>query len=392
MKRLLILHNDLHYFLSHRLGVVRAIRASGWQVEIAVPNHVRRHELRDEGLKWHLVELIRGRATPLADSRYIRDVVRLLRERTPDLVHAYSIKPILLGSLALRLQHNSKGRHIPLVATVSGLGIVFQMHQTSMLSRLRRAIVEQLYRISARYEPSIFTFEHTADLDFFRTRLGLVADRGAVLPGAGIDLNAYQVRGRSHRKFRVLFAARLLRSKGVLEFIQAATRTRGDDIEWLIAGAPDPDNDDSLSEEEVRGLGGPSVSFLGHINDMRHLLSNVDAVALPSRYPEGIPRILIEAAASGVVPIASDFPGSRALIEDEDSGIILQEPLAQSLASAVRRLASNRALRERLGAGARRRLETGGFDERLIAERFLQIYDGLADSSNCANSRHLLAS
>ena len=118
----------------------------------------------------------------------------------------------------------------------------------------------------------------------------------------------------------------------------------------------------------MRGLGGHSVTFLGHVPDMRQLLSQVDAVALPSRYPEGIPRILIEAAACGVVPIASDFPGSRALIEDDNSGIILREPLAQSLASEVRRLASNKPFRERLGAGARRRVETGGFDERMIAE------------------------
>src|SRR5262249_45879074 len=215
MKRLLILHNDLHYFLSHRLGVTRAIKASGWQVEIAVPNHVRRHELHDEGLKWHPVELNRGRPAPLADSRYVRDVASLLRTRTPHLVHAYSIKPILLGNFALRLHANSKGRRVPFVATVSGLGIVFQMHQASLGSRLRRLIVEHLYRFSTRYEPSIFTFEHTADLDFFCTRLGLVADRGAVLPGAGIDLNAYEMSGPSRRKFRVLFAARLLRSKGV---------------------------------------------------------------------------------------------------------------------------------------------------------------------------------
>src|SRR5262249_13545417 len=159
------------------------------------------------------------------------------------------------------------------VATVSGLGIVFQMDQTSPLSRLRRLMVEQLYRVSARYEPSMFTFEHAADLDFFRARLGLLADRGAVLPGAGIDLNTYRVSGRSRRKFRVLFAARLLKSKGILEFVQAASLAKGDDIEWLVAGAPDPDNDDSLTEEQVRSVGRQTIKFLGHVTDMCQLLS-----------------------------------------------------------------------------------------------------------------------
>jgi glycosyltransferase involved in cell wall biosynthesis len=382
LKRLLILHNDLQYFLSHRLRVAHAAKACGWQIEIAVPNHPRCQELRDEGLTWHPTELVRSRAAPLVDGNYIFHVLGLLRSRSPDLVHAFSIKPVLLGGLGLRLYAASHRRRIPFVATVSGLGMVFQNHRTSMAARLTRLAVEQLYRRIIQYEPSIFTFEHSADFHFFTSRLGLPPDRGTVMPGAGIDLNAYRRGDQRHSKFRILFASRLLRSKGVFEFVEAAALTDRDDIEWLIAGSRDPGSADSLTEDEVRALGGGRVTLLGHVHDMAGLLSEVDAVALPSRYPEGIPRILIEAAASGAVPIAGNFPGARALIEDGVSGIILGEPPTPSLASTALRLVDDRDLRERLGAVARRRVESGGYDEWAIAERFLQIYDRLTERAH----------
>jgi glycosyltransferase involved in cell wall biosynthesis len=263
------------------------------------------------------------------------------------------------------------------VATVSGLGIVFQEHEVSVVARVRRLLVEQFYRVVTGYEPSIFTFEHRADLDFFTSQLRLPRASGTVMPGTGIDLNAYRRVNHHRSKVQILFAGRLLKSKGVFDFVQAAALTNRDDIEWLIAGTNDPDNADSLTEKEVRALSRQNVTLLGHVQNMPELLSRVDAVALPSRYPEGIPRILIEAAASGAVPIASDFPGSRALIKDKESGIILREPLAHSLALEVEQLALDRNLRERLGDAARHRVETGGFDERMIADRFLSIYDRL---------------
>jgi glycosyltransferase involved in cell wall biosynthesis len=98
---------------------------------------------------------------------------------------------------------------------------------------------------------------------------------------------------------------------------------------------------------------------------MHQLLSEIDAIGLPSRYPKGFPGSslnLMEAGASEVVPIASDFPGPRALIEEDDSSIMLQEPLAQNLVSAMKRLAFDKALTDRLSAGARRRVETGSVD------------------------------
>jgi glycosyltransferase involved in cell wall biosynthesis len=381
VKRLLILHHDLNYFLSHRLGVVQAVRAAGWEIEIAVPYHSRCDELRDAGLTWHPTELARARPTPLADISYIRNIARLLRVRTPHLVHAYATKPILLGGLALRLHAILNRQHIPFVATVSGLGIVFQEHEVTVATRVRRLLVEQLYCFGIGYKPSMFTFEHVADFDFFTSQLGLPPERGTVMPGAGLDLNAYR-RGNHHlSKVQILFAGRLLKSKGVLDFVQAAALTNRDDIEWLIAGARDPDNADSLTEEEVGALSQQNVNFIGHVQDMPGLLARVDAVALPSRYPEGIPRILIEAAASGAVPIASDFPGSRALIDHKESGIILREPFAQSLALEVQQLALDRNLRERLGAAARHRVETGGFDERMIAAQFMRIYERVTGAS-----------
>jgi glycosyltransferase involved in cell wall biosynthesis len=182
------------------------------------------------------------------------------------------------------------------------------------------------------------------------------------------------------RPLRVLMAARLVWEKGVREFVDASAllRQQQRNIEFLLAGTPDPGNPRSVSAQEVeawheQGL----VRWLGHVEDMPKLLNSMDVMALPSYYREGVPRCLIEGAASGLALITTDLPGCREVVTRHGvDGLRVAPRDAQSLASLLIQLDDDRVLLRRLGENARARAMEH-FDERLVIRKTLEVYDEL---------------
>lgn len=181
------------------------------------------------------------------------------------------------------------------------------------------------------------------------------------------------------RSLRVLYAGRLLAPKGLDTFIQAAKsvqlQAQDLDVEMLVAGSHTGDPDEvPLSYLE----NAPGICLLGHVDKMSELLSSCDVVVLPSRYNEGIPRILLEGAASGCAPIATAFPGSRAIIDHEQTGFFLadghMEEQATELANLLVRLARNRQMCSSIGEEAARSIRKRGYDKNTIIKAFLSLY------------------
>jgi glycosyltransferase involved in cell wall biosynthesis len=176
----------------------------------------------------------------------------------------------------------------------------------------------------------------------------------------------------------VLLPARLLWDKGIAEYVDAARQlgSQGCNIEFLLAGDPDPGNPAAVPLSDVRrwvdeGL----VHWLGHVDDMPGLFASVDAVVLPS-YREGLPKGLIEAAACGLPLVTTDVPGCREVVADGVDGLLVPPRSAGALAQAIARLQDDPALARRLGEAARRKaLEH--FDESIVIDRTMAVYDEL---------------
>jgi glycosyltransferase involved in cell wall biosynthesis len=204
-----------------------------------------------------------------------------------------------------------------------------------------------------------------------------------VIRSSGVDLSRFLPTGREEgerRPLRVLLAARLLWEKGVGEYAEAARllRAEGRDIQFVLAGMPDPGNPRSVRREDVEAwVREGIVDWRGHVDDMPALMRTADVMALPSYYREGVPKCLIEAAACGLAIVTTNLPGCREVVsEDGIDGLHVEPRNARSLADVLARLDDDRDLLARLGNRAREKaLEH--IDERMVISKTIEVYDEL---------------
>lgn len=283
---------------------------------------------------------------PLAELATIVRLARLYRAVRPDVVHHFTIKCVLYGSIAARLAQVSR-----IVNALTGLGYAFM--GSDRRARWLKPLVSQFYWIVLRNTQVIF--QNPDDLSSFLSA-GLVNQEQAhLIRGSGVDVNRFVPGTREAvRPLRVLMAARLLWAKGLGEFVEAASIVgRSVSGEFLVAGDADLGNPDAVPQVTIDGWKRQSsVRFLGHVDDMLDLLSSVDVAVLPS-YREGTPRFLLEAAACGLPLVATNVPGCREVVRDNENGFLVPVNDAEALADAILRLLRDENLRRRMGASSR---------------------------------------
>jgi glycosyltransferase involved in cell wall biosynthesis len=205
-----------------------------------------------------------------------------------------------------------------------------------------------------------------------------------LIRGAGVDFNRFVPRPEPIRDqvqpLRVLLAARLIWEKGIGEYVEAARILKDENrsIRFLLAGSPDKGNPAAVETRLVRGWSEEGLlEWLGHVDDMRSLLSNVDVVVLPSYYREGLPTTLVEGAACALPLITTDGPGCREVVScNGTDGLIVPPRDARALADAIRLLDQDRALCRKLGLAAREK-GLSEFDEAVVLDKMLALYQEL---------------
>jgi glycosyltransferase involved in cell wall biosynthesis len=207
-----------------------------------------------------------------------------------------------------------------------------------------------------------------------------------LIRGSGVDVTRFRPASRTGREPVVLLASRLLWSKGIRDFVEAASRIRQGhpNVTFMIAGSPDPGNPDTLLPADIESLSShPDVVFRGHVADMAALLAGVDIAVLPTSYGEGVPRILVEAAACGLPLVASNMPGCREIVRPNVNGFLVPTGDSESLAGAIDRLISNPELRAQMGRESRRMAERE-FSEEIVLESTLKAYNRLLELHSAA--------
>ncbi|WP_295396403.1 glycosyltransferase family 4 protein [uncultured Thiodictyon sp.] len=370
--KVLLFANTEWYLYNFRRGLAAALRDAGHEVLLVSPPGPYGERLRELGFRWIAVPMQRRSLNPLRELALVLWLRRLAVRERVELIHNFTIKCVVYGSLAARF-----GTGIRRVNAVAGMGYVFISNHWKM--RLLRPALRALMRLALGGRDARLILQNPDDVVLFELA-GLV-DSAAVrlIQGSGVDCRRF-VPGTRRRegRFRVLLPARLLWDKGLGEFVEAARLLRADGcaIDLLLAGDPDPGNPASVSETVVWGwVEEGLVEWLGHVEDMPRLFHSVDAVVLPS-YREGLPKGLIEAGACGLPLVTTDVPGCREVVTDEVDGLLVPVRDAAALAAAIRRLANDPALCARLGAAARETALTR-FDERIVIEATLAVYEEL---------------
>ena len=371
-RRLMFVVNNPAFFMSHRVPVALAAQQAGYDVHVATMDGPAVADIQALGMTHHAIPMTRSGKHPLQELGTLLALVRLFRRVRPDVVHLVTIKPVLYGGIAARI-----ARVPGMVAAISGLGFVFLSNSLKM--RLVRAVVARLYRVALGHPNSRVIFQNANDRDLLKS-LGAVRDEQVVMiRGAGVDLEAYRASPEPPAPpVVVTMVARLLRDKGVREFVEAAAllRARGVPVTMQLVGGLDAGNPASATQQEVDAWQRDgAVQALGERSDIAELYAASHIAVLPS-YREGLPKSLIEAAACARAVVTTDVPGCRDAIEPGQTGLLVPVRDAQSLADAIARLAEDAALRQRMGA-AGRALAEREFDIKRVARIHVELYDAL---------------
>ena len=373
MAEIVLFANTDWYLYNFRRSLAHALQLSGRDPLLLSPPGPYGKALQELGFRWRPVPMARRSLNPLRELALLWWLIRLFRNERPALVHGFTIKSAVYGSVAARLAG------VPArISAVAGMGYVFTSND--LKARLLRPLVRSLLRVALGGRGSRLILQNEDDVALFKHASLIDSAHVRLIRGSGVDCSRFTERTRYDRErpVRVLLPARLLWDKGIAEFVDAARRLRsaGDDIEFLLAGLPDPGNPAAVPEATVQEwVAEGTIQWLGHVNDMPSLFSTVDIVALPS-YREGLPKGLIEAAASGLALVAADVPGCREVIKDGEDGLLVPARNATALATAINRLHRDPALRRRLGAAARRKA-LSEFDERIVIGETLAVYQEL---------------
>jgi glycosyltransferase involved in cell wall biosynthesis len=370
-KKLLFLVNVDWFFLSHRLPIALEAMRQGYEVHVATGITDRFDELRSHGLIVHPLAIKRSSTGLAGEVRTFLQIVQVFKKVQPQIVHLVTIKPVLFGGIAARLVG------VPaVVAAISGLGYVFIAK--GWKAKSIRFFVAGLYRLALGKRKLQVICQNPDDRETLVRAAGLSLHKVAMIPGSGVDLSAYTLTPLPQGVPVVVMAARLLVDKGVYEFIAAAEllRKRGVDARFLLAGEPDPGNPASVKEEELmawRRAG--TVELLGKRDDIIRLFAMSSLVVLPS-YREGLPRVLIEAAASGRAVVTTDVPGCRDAVVKDQTGILVPPRNAVALADAMQLLLEDMELCARMGQAGRILAEEKFAIEKVVMAH-MEIYRNL---------------
>lgn len=381
-RRLLFVVNNPAFFLSHRLPVAQAAQASGFDVHVATMDGPSVPTIREHGFVHHAFPLSRSGKNPLQEMRSIHALWRLCRQLRPDILHAVTIKPVLYAGIAARL-----ARVPAYVAAISGLGYLFTREKGGV--DVLKWTATRLYRLALGHPNSRVIFQNHADQKVLQDAGVVRPEQPVRIRGSGVDLEVFRYVPEPSEPVVALCVARLLKDKGVLEFVDAARLAQhaGSDIRWVLVGSPDPGNPASISEAIVREWHSDGViEWLGERTDIALLYQQAHIAVLPS-YREGLPKSLVEAAASGRAVVTSDVPGCRDAIEPGKSGLLVPPRDAVALATAVQDLANDASRRRAMGL-AGRELAEQEFDIHKIVQKHLDVYESLTPADDTTSAHH----
>jgi glycosyltransferase involved in cell wall biosynthesis len=373
--RILFVDNQVNDFLQYRMVLACKLREAGFDVHVAVPREPGLEKISRQGIAVHIFYLWRKSTRPLDELRCCVSLLRLYRQLRPTLVHHFCLKPTLYGGIAARITG------VPAVVdTLTGLGYLFTTR--TVKTRVLRSIVARGLRFSFRHQNHRVIFQNPYDRDFLLASGIVPGDRGVLIKGSGVNLSLFTPEPESDGPPVVLMASRLLWAKGVGEFVTAARalRARGIRARFVLLGKPDPDHPSAVpvrTLEHWRDAG--DVEWPGWQLDMPALITQSHIVCLPSYYGEGVPRILLEAAASGRPIVATDTPGCREIIRHGHNGLLVPAGDGEALAGAIAQLIENAPLRAAMGGRGR---EIAGIEFSLdqVIDANLAVYRSLLAS------------
>ena len=372
-KKLVYIVNVDWFFISHRLPLALHAIKSGWEVYVLTKDTGKRKELEEKGINFIDIPFGRTTTNPIQELRCLLAIRRELKQIKPDVIHNVTWKGCLWGGIAAKMVGN---HHV--VNALSGLGSVV------IGDGLVNKIMGRLADVAFRNDYAHFIFQNPDDIAWFKSQEYAHDSRIHLIKGSGIDLKAFAYKDAAPKeKLKVLFPARMLRDKGLIELIDAfkilQPKYEGK-VELVLAGSCGDANKTAITEEELcEFLVDGYITWIGNQKDMYSVYVNSDIVVLPS-YREGLPKSLIEACAVGRPVVTTDVPGCRECVDEGVNGYLVPLKSVKELADAIEALIINTDKRQEFGVASRKKAEEE-FSIDNVIEKTFAIYDELVKRS-----------
>lgn len=370
------------FFLSHRLPLALAMKDKGYEVWVATIDTGRCDEISRHGLRTVALPMTRQGVGPREQICLLFFLARLYRRLRPRLVHHVAVKPVIWGSIAARV-----ARTPAVVNSITGFGY---LGGTGRRARLLQLPLFVLYGLALRYPRAVTILQNPEDCEEFVRRRLVREKQVRLIRGSGVDCSRFVGLPEPGGPLLIVFASRMLWEKGPADFVAAARIVKDLEpaVRFVIVGAPDDGNPRSVPEAQLRAWDRDGVvEWWGNREDMPEVLSAASVVALPTYYREGLPKILVEAAASARPIIATDIPGCREVVRHDVNGLLVPPRDPEAIAAGIMRLLGDPALRRRLGE-AGRQLALQEFALETIVDQTLAVYSVQMGASIEARHHH----
>lgn len=373
MARILYLVTEDWYFCSHRLELAKAARAQGH--EVIVVTRVQHHadDIIEAGLTLVPVAFSRSLRNPFSDMALFFSLYLIYRKHTPDIIHHVALKPVLIGSVVQFAVRLLTGKKSQVVNALTGLGYTFSSNdlKARFVNLLLRPVLK--WALTNRYSHVILQNED--DLQLLTSTSLVDKERVSLIRGSGVDISLFQPVAEPDGKTTIILAARMLRDKGVYEFVEAAKLLKQKiAVRMVLVGGLDDANPSAISAQQLEAWQSEGViEWWGKQADMPAVFSQAHIVCLPS-YREGLPKVLIEAAACARPIVATDVPGCREIVQDGFNGYLVPARNVESLADAIQKLAEDATSRKAMGANGRQLVEQN-FSSNIIIKQTLGLYN-----------------
>lgn len=367
--------NDMAWFWSHRLPLAQGIQDQGWKLGIAAPRAKSDKKLEEAGFKAFNLPDSDNAKDIFAHIRTLKHIYKLIQKTKPDIVHAITIRYALYTGLVTRFTNQHS-----VILTIAGLGSLFT--DKGFKATLIRTLVKPLL-FFAFYRRDIFIIFQNPDDQKQMLDAGLVRSKNTnVIRGSGVDLDQFPYTAEPETETPViLFSSRLIKEKGIYDFVEASCILKENNIQarFQVAGDFYPKNPHSVPRQDMnQWLEDGTIEWLGQCSNMAEIIQSSAIVVLPSYYREGVPKILLEAAATGRPIITTNLPGCREVVEHNVNGLLIEAQNPQQLADAIVLLLNDKDKRIKFGKAGHEKASSE-FDVVSVVRRTLDVYDRMME-------------
>lgn len=362
--RIAVLENGLISTYTAREGLMKDLVSQGFDVYVLT--HTNQFQNKAEALGINVVNIGSGNCNPISILKYLRNLYEAFKVIRPNVCLTFSIRPAIWGNLIAR------HFRIPVITNITGIGPLFSSKSSYY------KLIRFIYPFALGKTKAVF-FQNTDDRQEFIKHSFVSAQKSIMIPGSGVDYVKFAPRHaeiKKEKEFTFLFIGRLIKDKGVFEFIEAARKIKGlnPEIKFKIIGPlwRQSFKSNTISEETIhRWVKEEIIEYLGEKTDVRNDIATADCIVLPS-YREGTSNVLLEASSMEKPCIASNVPGCKEVIDHNISGFLCEVQNSLDLAEKMRSMFSlESGIRNEMGKKARQKM-IREFDKKIVIERYIQ--------------------